>query len=177
MWRLHKPFLPGLIPFMLINIGCSSFGHSQENGFTYAEIPITKESAKAGQGHSIQFRGDSLQLSGQGIHEGDSLRSAHVTKGDLSLLDIVKTKGKVRIINIVPSLDTSVCEQQTHYLSEKNRGLDEKAVLITISVDTPFAQGRFAKDAQIDNILFLSGLSGWGNLANPMDCFSKTHIF
>jgi thioredoxin-dependent peroxiredoxin len=56
----------------------------------------------------------------------------------------------------VPSLDTPVCEQQTHYLSEKNKGLDKMVELVTVSVDTPFAQKRFAQEAQIANVTFLS---------------------
>jgi len=65
-------------------------------------------------------------------------------------------KGKVRIISVVPSLDTKVCEQQTHHLSEKNKGLDNMVELITVSIDTPFAQKRFADEANIHNVTFLS---------------------
>jgi peroxiredoxin len=64
------------------------------------------------------------------------------------------------IISIVPSLDTPVCEQQTHYLSEKNNGLDKMVQLTTVSVDTPFAQSRFAKGAKIGNVTFLSDFRG-----------------
>jgi len=60
----------------------------------------------------------------------------------------------------VPSIDTAVCEQQTHYLSEKNDGLDKMVQLITVSVDTPFAQGRFAREAKISNVTFLSDFRG-----------------
>jgi thiol peroxidase len=49
-----------------------------------------------------------------------------------------------------------VCEQQTHYLSEKNKGLDKMVELITVSIDTPFAQKRFAEEAKINNVTFLS---------------------
>ena len=38
--------------------------------------------------------------------------------------------------------------------------LDKAVELITVSVDTPFAQGRFAKEAKIDNVLFLSDFRG-----------------
>ena len=65
-------------------------------------------------------------------------------------------KGKVRIISVVPSLDTKVCEQQTHHLSEKSKGLDNMVELITVSIDTPFAQKRFADEAKIHNVTFLS---------------------
>ena len=86
------------------------------------------------------------------------LRDVKLTQTDLSMVPIndTKGKGKVRIISIVPSLDTKVCEQQTHYLSEKNMGLDRMVELITISIDTPFAQKRFAEEAKIANVTFLS---------------------
>ena len=84
--------------------------------------------------------------------------SVKLTQTDLSLVNITDTegKGKVRIISVVPSLDTTVCEQQTHYLSEKNKGLDKMVELVTVSIDTPFAQKRFAEEAHITNVTFLS---------------------
>jgi thiol peroxidase len=86
----------------------------------------------------------------------------NVTQTDLSPINIARTKGegKVRIISVVPSLDTPVCEQQTHYLSEKNNGLDNMIELITVSIDTPFAQKRFAQEAKINNVTFLSDYRG-----------------
>jgi thiol peroxidase len=45
-------------------------------------------------------------------------------------------------------------------LSEKNAGLDQSIQLITVSIDTPFAQKRFAEDAKISNITFLSDYRG-----------------
>jgi len=140
--------------------GCTSLNHDADSGFSYTTIPVAKGTATAGKGSSIQFRGAPLALSGPGIAKGDSLRSINVAQGDLSLIDLATTKGKVRVISVVPSLDTKVCEQQTHYLSEKNHGLDAKVALYTISVDTPFAQDRFAKEAKINNITFLSDYRG-----------------
>jgi len=147
--------------------GCSTMGGKHENGFTYTEIPVTYETAYPGEGNHILFRGKELPLSGAPIEVGDTLRSAQVTKEDLSLSTLNGLNNPIRIINIVPSLDTKVCEQQTHYLSEKNQGLDQQVQLITISVDTPFAQKRFAQEANIDNVLFLSDYRGGE--------FGKTH--
>lgn len=136
--------------------GCASLDEEAGSGFSYTFIPMAKSTASAGDGSTISFRGTPLALAGPGISQGDSLRSVKVAQGDLSLRDITDTKGRVRIISVVPSLDTKVCEQQTHYLSEKNQGLDAKVDLYTISVDTPFAQDRFAKEARIHNVTFLS---------------------
>ena len=52
--------------------------------------------------------------------------------------------------------NSPTCEKQTHILSEENNGLDKTVNLITISRDLPFAQKRFAKEANIENIQFLS---------------------
>jgi len=144
---------------LVMTAGCASIGGS-DMGFSYKNLPVATGSATAGDGHTVTFKGTPLALEGDGVKVGDQLRDAQVAKNDLSPVNIAETKGKVRIISIVPSLDTPVCEQQTHYLSEKNQGIDKNVELITISVDTPFAQGRFAKEAKINNIIFLSDYRG-----------------
>ena len=140
--------------------GCAGMGSQADTGFMYKNLPVATSSAEPGQGHTVTFKGAPLALAGPGIKVGDTLRDVKVAKGDLSLVNLADTKGRVRIINVVPSLDTPVCEQQTHHLSEKNSGLDTMIELITISVDTPFAQGRFAKEAKISNVTFLSDYRG-----------------
>jgi thiol peroxidase len=138
--------------------GCASTGSSSGANFPYKNYSIADGSAVAGEGRTVLFHGNPLGLSGNGIAVGDSLRDVQLTQTDLSPIGITETKGKgkVRIISVVPSLDTPVCEEQTHYLSEKNKGLDKMVELVTVSVDTPFAQKRFAKEAHIDNVTFLS---------------------
>jgi thiol peroxidase len=165
---LAKPFIWIVLLFTATSLGsCTGLGRHSEQGFTYKDIQIDTTSASTGQGSTIQFKGNPLLLSGMSIQVGDKLRSVHLAKGDLSLIDVTDTGGSVRLINVVPSLDTTVCEQQTHYLSEKNQGLDQQVTLITISVDTPFAQDRFAKGAGINNVKFLSDFRG--------GAFGKTH--
>lgn len=140
--------------------GCESAGSG--TSFLYKNLTVAEGSASAGEGHAILFKGSPLALSGTGIKVGDPLRDVRLTQTDLSLINILDTKGKgkVRIISVVPSLDTKVCEQQTHYLSERNKGLDKMIELITVSIDTPFAQKRFAEEAHIANITFLSDYRG-----------------
>ena len=143
---------------ILFLAACAGMGGSTETGFLYQDLPVANGSAVAGEGHSVLFKGSPLGLSGSGIKVGDTLRNVKLAQYDLSLTNIVHTKGegKVRIISVVPSLDTKVCEQQTHQLSEKNHGLDKLVELITVSIDTPFAQKRFAEGAKIRNVTFLS---------------------
>jgi thiol peroxidase len=147
---------------ILIGAGCTMTwpGSASDTGFAYQNFPVARTTASAGDGHTVTFKGTPLALEGRGVKVGDTLPDVQVAKGNLSLMNIADTKGSVRIISIVPSLDTKVCEQQTHYLSEKNSGLDKSVQMITISVDTPFAQDRFAKEAKIGNVTFLSDYRG-----------------
>ena len=64
--------------------------------------------------------------------------------------------GSVLFLSIVPSIDTKVCEAQTHYLGEEGDRMPASVKRITISRDTPFAQVRFAKEARLEDIQFLS---------------------
>lgn len=142
--------------------GCTGMGTPVSTGFLYQNIAVADGTVVSGEGNNILFNGNPLGLSGTAIKTGDPLRDVKVAQNDLSLINIAQTKGtgKVRIISVVPSLDTPVCEQQTHYLSEKNKGLDKLVELITVSVDTPFAQKRFAQEAKIANVTFLSDYRG-----------------
>lgn len=140
--------------------GCAALESSNETQFTYKDLTVAKESANAGSGQTVTLKGKAFDLEGFGVRTGDEMRDAQLTARDLSAVNIAATKGKVRIISIVPSLDTTVCEQQTHYLSERNNGLDRSVELITVSIDTPFAQDRFAKEARIKNVTFLSDYRG-----------------
>lgn len=160
--RVSSPMLSSLAILSLVCAGCTMTwpGSASDSGFAYQNFPVAKTTASAGEGHTVTMKGTPLALEGHGVKVGDTLPDVQVAKGDLSLMNIADTKGTVRIISVVPSLDTKVCEQQTHYLSEKNNGLDKSVQMITISVDTPFAQGRFAKEAKINNVTFLSDYRG-----------------
>ncbi|MBK9948455.1 MAG: thiol peroxidase [Nitrospira sp.] len=155
-----------VICFSLGLVGCQT---TASNTFLYKNMPVSDGTAVAGDGNKVLFKGNPLTLTGSGVKIGDVLRDVKVTQNDLSLVKIAETKGsgKVRIISVVPSLDTPVCEQQTHILSERNKGLDKMVELITVSVDTPFAQKRFAGEAKIANVTFLSDYRGGE--------FGKTH--
>ena len=119
-------------------------------------IKVTTESASSGDGNSVTLQGNAMPLSGQALRVGDALPAAMVTGANLGSVNIAEAKGRVRIISVVPSVDTPTCEAQTHELSEKDRKLAEKVDLITISMDLPFAQQRFANEAKIKNITFYS---------------------
>jgi thioredoxin-dependent peroxiredoxin len=145
-------------------------------------LTVNKGSNKAGEGNSVTFQGNPLPLLGTGIEVGKPLPSAVLTNGSLGPVNLADSKGKVKIINIVPSVDTKTCEEQTHQLSEKNGGLDKQVELYTVSMDLPFAQQRFAKEAKISNVTFLSDYKtgdfakNYGLLIAPLHLIARSVI-
>ena len=108
-------------------------------------------------GGSVTLRGQPMNLLGNPIAIGGPLPSVNLTEaGSMKMVDLSQEKGKVLLLSIVPSIDTKVCEAQTHYLGEKGNKLPATVQRITISRDTPFAQMRFAKEAKLTNIRYLS---------------------
>jgi thiol peroxidase len=110
----------------------------------------------AGGKTQITLHGKPLTLTGTALQEGQPFPAITIPDSGLQMTDLQSFKGKVTIISIVPSIDTKVCEKQTHILSEENGGLDKTVRLVTVSRDLPFAQKRFAMEAKIHNVLFLS---------------------
>jgi thioredoxin-dependent peroxiredoxin len=72
---------------------------------------------------------------------------------DVNIKDLI---GKIKIISIVPKLNTPVCDKQTHKFSENNGGLDKEIDIITLSTNTIEDQYQFSQKAKISNLIFLS---------------------
>ena len=104
----------------------------------------------------VTLRGKPLTLIGKKIELGEPLPILQLPDLSLNLIDLQSLRGKVTVLSVVPSLDTPTCDKQTHILSEESKGLHKSANLVTISRDLPFAQARFAKKTEMQNILFLS---------------------
>jgi len=71
-------------------------------------------------------------------------------------VSVNELKGKIKIISVVPKLNTPICDKQTHVFSEANGGLDKDIDIITLSTNTIEEQHLFAKKAKIHNLVFLS---------------------
>jgi len=122
---------------------------------TKADIVVNRDSVLPGS--AVTRGGQSIRLLGQPIAIGDLLPSVLLVDAmTMQPVDIATIKGDVVLLNIVPSIDTPVCEAQTNFLSEGSRHMPPQVRRITISRDTPFAQKRFAREAKIENVRFLS---------------------
>jgi len=103
----------------------------------------------------VRFKGNPVTLVGNEVKVGDTAPNFQVWDQDLSPVTLDDSKGTVRLISVVPSIDTPVCDQQTRRFNEEAASLQDVAVL-TISVDLPFAQKRWCAAAGIDRVQTLS---------------------
>ena len=92
---------------------------------------------------------------------GKTLPDAKLKSYGISNVEINSLKGKIKIISVVPQLNTPVCDKQTHQFSETNNGLDQHIDIITVSTNSPEGQYEFAKKANIHNLFFLSDNLGF----------------
>lgn len=102
------------------------------------------------------FKGNPITLIGPSLKVGDKAPSFKVNKDLVTEVTLADYAGKVKLISVVPSLDTGVCSAQTRRFNEEAAKLDENVVILTISIDTPFAQSRWCGAEGIDKVVTLS---------------------
>jgi len=126
-------------------------------GCATSQPRIPFDMATVQPGTQVHFRGNPVKLLGSPISVGKPLPSVGAVDAmTMQEVDLSKEKGSILFLSIVPSLDTPVCEEQTHYLGEKGDRLPGSVKRITISRDTPFAQKRFAKESKLTEVQYLS---------------------
>jgi thioredoxin-dependent peroxiredoxin len=104
---------------------------------------------------SVTFKEKPVTLLGSQVKAGDQAPDFKVLANDLSEVTLADSKGSVRLIAAVPSVDTGVCDAEVRRFNEEASKLDHVKVL-TISVDLPFAQKRWCAAAGIENVQTLS---------------------
>jgi thiol peroxidase len=135
-----------LVPFAIfLLLGCASFK---------TKLPMDQSSVEPGS--SVTFRGEQLKLIGIPLSIGKPLPSAKLVDAmTMKEVDLSQERESVLFLSIVVSVDTPVCEEQTHYLADEGK-LPKEIKRVTISRDTPFAQKRFAKESKLTEISYLS---------------------
>ncbi|MCF6408772.1 thiol peroxidase [Pseudalkalibacillus salsuginis] len=104
---------------------------------------------------AVTFKQNPVTLLGNEVKVGDTAPDFKVLANDMSPVTLQDTKGSVRLISVVPSVDTGVCDQQTRRFNEEASKLDNVKVL-TVSVDLPMAQKRWCAAAGVENLHTLS---------------------
>lgn len=104
---------------------------------------------------TTKFKGNAVQLDGTLIAKGNTAPQISLVKNDLSNFTLDDCKGKRVIMNIFPSIDTGVCATSVRKFNQFAASLPDTIVLC-ISRDLPFAQGRFCAAEGIENVVVLS---------------------
>jgi thiol peroxidase len=100
----------------------------------------------------ITFKGNPVKVSGSLPKSGDPAPNFSVVKSDLSPMTLNEFKGKRVILNVFPSIDTSVCASSVRRFNVEAAKLNNTVVLC-ISRDLPFAQKRFCAAEGIENVI------------------------
>lgn len=104
---------------------------------------------------NVTFKGNKMTLVGSEVKVGDKAPNFSVLANDLTPVTLEDSKGFKRLISVVPSIDTGVCDAQTRRFNEEASKLDNVKV-ITVSMDLPFAQKRWCAASGFDNVQVVS---------------------
>ncbi len=105
---------------------------------------------------TVLYKGFDLEVLGARLAVGDRMPDVELTGPDLRKVLLSAYAGKVRLISVVPSLDTGVCDAQTRRFNDEAGKLGDSVAVITVSADLPFAQKRWQIEAEAGNVILLS---------------------
>lgn len=103
----------------------------------------------------VTLQGNAVHTSGKLPKEGGKAPNFRLAKGDLADVSLADFKGRKKLLNIVPSLDTPVCALSTKKFNDYAREHDDTLMLV-VSADLPFAQARFCGNEGIENVVPLA---------------------
>lgn len=107
------------------------------------------------------FRDWQIPVSGPDVRPGDHAVDVTLSTGFVETFDLLgDSQGKVRLISVVPSIDTSICDMQTRRMNQEAAALGDKVVVLTVSADMPMAQKRWCGAAGVERVIMLSDRMG-----------------
>ncbi len=109
---------------------------------------------------NVTLGGDPITVSGTLPQPGSTVPDFTLTTQGLEDVTLDNWKGKRKILNIVPSIDTPTCATSTRKFNEKASSLDNTVVLV-ISADLPFAAGRFCGAEGLKDVITLSSFRNY----------------
>jgi thiol peroxidase len=104
----------------------------------------------------VTFKGGPLTLIGPELKVGDKAPDFKLIDTGMKPVTLADSKGKTRLLSVVPSIDTPVCDLQTKRFNQEASKLPANIAVITISMDLPFAQGRWCGLSGADKVQMLS---------------------
>ena len=130
---------------------------------------------------AVTFKGNPMTLAGEEVKVGQSAPEFALTYVDNGFQTLTPgdLKGKPSLISVVPSLDTGVCAIQTKQFNEQLAAMGDSVNAVTVSLDLPFAQGRFCTDNEITNMQSASDYkdrtfgTNWGMLIEELKLLAR----
>jgi len=104
----------------------------------------------------MMTRGNELTVEGEMLELGQSAPDFALTANDWQTKTLADYAGKIKIISLVPSLDTRVCATQTRRFNQEASDLSDDIVILTVSADLPYAQRRWCAAEGIERVETLS---------------------
>ena len=104
----------------------------------------------------VLFGGKEKALAGPQLKVGDTAPDFKACDKDFKTVTLADYAGRPKIISVFPSIDTPVCSLQNRRMNAEKYILTKDVAALSISVDLPFAQNRFAHEQEIDHLQFLS---------------------
>ncbi|MEO0079089.1 MAG: thiol peroxidase [candidate division WOR-3 bacterium] len=104
----------------------------------------------------VTLNGKPVTLIGNEVNVGAPAPDFTVVDNNLNPVRLTDFRGKVTVISSVPSLDTPVCDMETRRFNAEAANLGPDVVILTVSMDLPFAQKRWCGAAGVDRVITLS---------------------
>lgn len=105
---------------------------------------------------AVTMKGNAVTLIGDIPNVGDDAPNVTLTANDLSAFELSSLKGKKVILSVVPSLDTGICDLQTKAFNKEAANFGDDVVIVTVSMDLPFAQTRWCGAAGVEAVTTVS---------------------
>ena len=108
------------------------------------------------RGNAVKFKGNPVTLLGPEIKVGDEAPHFKLVGNDLADIECKSFHNQVRVLSVAPSIDTPVCATQTRTFNKEAAGLSEDVVILSVSLDLPFALKRFCGAEGIERVITAS---------------------
>jgi thiol peroxidase len=105
---------------------------------------------------AVTLKGNPQTVRGEQLNVGDKAPNFTLAANDFSKVTLADSNGKVRLISVVPSLFTGICDAQTRRFNEEAANLGDNVVILTVSADFPTAQANWCGAAGVDQVQTLS---------------------
>lgn len=100
----------------------------------------------------VTLKGNPLTLIGPEVKVGDKAPDFSSLKGLGAPVTLADLEGKVKVFNVIISVDTPVCDVQTKRFNQEAANLGDDVEILTLSMDLPFALGRYCAAEGIDKV-------------------------